>query len=120
MNGDLALLGTTGLNGETRFIGKSKTGVAMGSAARPGYGRDQFGLVEASPLESDVSHDGDLVLEHGIIESNGYTWLLEDEDIEEDLKTRTRLDKGDAGTVLLGGRLSMVSGGYVARKVSQG
>ena len=48
--------------------------------------------------------------------------MLESEDIEEDLKTRTRLnkDEGDAGTVLLGGRVSFAGGGYVARKVSQG
>ena len=38
----------------------------------------------------------------GLIEGGGNTWLLENEDIEEDLKTRTRLDAGDAGTVLLG------------------
>ena len=93
----------------------------MGSVAPP-----STVLVNSSgggiTLKSDVRHDGDLVLERGIIDGGGYTWLLEDEAIEEDLKTRTRLDKdeGDAGTVLLGGRLSFAGGGYVARKVSQG
>ena len=108
VEGDLSLLGAPSFVGMTLGPDASLGMVVINSSGG--------GIT----LNSDARNGGDLVLERGIIESNGYTWLLENEDIEEDLKTRTRLDEGDVSTVLLGGRLSFVGGGYVARKVSQG
>ena len=77
----LSLMGETAFSGTINFIGKSKTSVTLGPDASLGtvvINSSGGGIT----LNSDVRHDGDLVLERGIIESNGYTWLLEDADID--------------------------------------